>query len=276
MVSVAESRQIMLDILAAIDKLCKDNGLTFYLAAGTLLGAVRHKGFIPWDDDIDILLLREDYDKLVKILKEQTEFPWLSAASTDDEGFYWPFCKAYDNRNIAQGIHLIDECAFFGIWVDVFPIDNFPDTEKERQKFMKRCHFYRSWIVAMRANFKTEKFGKKFLPKLFLSGLAHIVGKKRVVRWARDYMTRYNKQETKWVGSPCTTYPREYWEKVTMFPPTEVEFEGKKYHAFACWDAYLRSMYNDYMQLPPEEKRHAHNVTAYWKPGMEPKENEEA
>ena len=99
-IDIDELRKIQMNILDELKRICNENGLTYYLGSGSLLGAVRHKGYIPWDDDIDIWMVREDYDKLMNLLKDRDieKADWFSLLDESTEGYYYPFAKAVDNR----------------------------------------------------------------------------------------------------------------------------------------------------------------------------------
>ena len=115
-----EFREIQMCILDEIQRICKENNLKYSLAYGTLLGAVRHKGYIPWDDDIDICLLREDYEKLIAVLKDKNapgHKEWLTLVDDTCDGYFYPFAKAYDNRTAVKMERHKGE---MGIWVDIF------------------------------------------------------------------------------------------------------------------------------------------------------------
>lgn len=260
-ISREESKQIMINILNCIDDICKENGINYFLTAGTLLGAARHKGFIPWDDDIDVILLYEDYEILINLLKKQTKYPWLSIVDMDVDGYYYPFAKAVDNRTVAKQE---DNLTPHGIWVDIFPLCNFPNAEKERVTYMKRCRMLRALELSMVTDFKNIQWTKKAVIKLLFKGISLFWGKKNIANKMFSYSRKYNNIDTKYVGSIYTRYDKEYIEREKMLPPATLEFEGKMYPVPACWDEYLRNMYGDYMQLPPENKRTTHSITAWW------------
>lgn len=261
-ISREESKSIMLSIMDAIDEICKENGLTYFITAGTLLGAVRHKGFIPWDDDIDIVLFREDYDKLLSILKSQDKYSWLGLVDPDNSNYFYPFAKAVDNRTIAKQE---DNTSEYGIWVDVFPLNAFPNLQKEQKSFMRNCQKFRAMIISMTTDFVHAQFSKKFFIKSAIKILSLFVGKQAIKKWAIDYMEKYNGKGTDFVGSTFTPYKNEIIKKEKMLPTVELDFEGRKYSAPNCWHEYLTNIYHDYMQLPPVEKRRTHKVTAWWK-----------
>ena len=116
-ISREESKSIMLKMMDAVDDLCMENNIKYFLHAGTLLGAVRHKGFIPWDDDIDIALLGDEYEKFLDMMRNQTKYPWLRLIDHHVQGYYYPFAKVEDKRTIAKQDDNVSE---YGIWIDIF------------------------------------------------------------------------------------------------------------------------------------------------------------
>lgn len=259
-----QSKQIMLQILDVIDEFCKENNLKYYLAGGTLIGAIRHKGFIPWDDDIDLVLFREDFEKLRVILKKQTKYPQYSLLDLDSVGFVYPFLKLVDNRTVAkQG----DTKVPHGIWVDIFPFDAVPNNVFVRYCYLKKCQLYRDVVLSAVTDFKGVKIASlKGIAKIFLSTVGKLVDVKRIARITEKHMQKYNgKRTANYVGCNFSPYVmREYLPKNIVIPVTEVLFENKKYFSFKNWDIYLRRLFNDYMKMPPKEKQKTHNVEAWW------------
>ena len=123
-----EIREIQINLLETIKDICERYNIKYSLAYGTLLGAVRHKGFIPWDDDIDIFLQRPDYERLIDIISNQSEYYWLNVLDVrQKEDYYYPFAKAVDSRTLAK---MADNTTPHGIWIDLFPIDHIPDKSR--------------------------------------------------------------------------------------------------------------------------------------------------
>lgn len=136
-VTFEESKRIQLDVLLYFDDYCKRNGLHYSLGEGTLIGAVRHKGFIPWDDDIDVLMLRADYDKFVNTYKGKYR---LISPRTEK---HWLFChsRLADERTIVEWNSPYEICNH-GLWIGVFPIDNYPDNLNEWQEVKSKRDFW--------------------------------------------------------------------------------------------------------------------------------------
>lgn len=263
--SQQESRRVMLDLLSAFADVCGECGAPYYLGGGTLLGAVRHKGFIPWDDDIDVFLRHEDYPRVLEALKSQTRHANLSVVDNSTEGYYLPFAKIVDDRTVVK-IKSV-RTPPHGIWVDVFPLNNVPADERERKAFAARCRFLRTVIISMKTDFAATRWIGKAAAKRVLAAVARAVGKGRVACMAERYMSRYNARETGCVCITWTPYGSEYMETEKTAHTAEYEFEERFYTSFADYDTYLRRAYGDYMKLPPAGKRRGHVVTAWWKEG---------
>lgn len=250
----------MLDIMSEIDKVCTENSITYTIGGGTLLGAVRHKGFIPWDDDIDVFIERADYDKLIALLR-QSDCDWLSILDDNVEGYYYPFAKAVDNRTVAKSELSATK---HGIWVDIFPMENVPDNRLRRKIFLKCCQFFRAVIIAMTTDFSAVGISGKGLTKHILDFMAKAIGYKRTYKIISKFMRKHNASLSECEAVAWTPYGREYIEKSLMQDVSNYDFEDKKFKGITNYDIYLQRTYGDYMQLPPENKRQNHQVTAYW------------
>lgn len=261
-ISREESKSIMLKMMDAVDDLCMENNIKYFLHAGTLLGAVRHKGFIPWDDDIDIALLGDEYEKFLDMMRNQTKYPWLRLIDHHVQGYYYPFAKVEDKRTIAKQDDNVSE---YGIWIDIFPLYKFPDDLKERNKFVRNLRIYNALVLSMTTDFIHGKCNKKIFLKFLLKIVSLFIGKKRILAANIKYAKKYENKATHYVGGIFTPYKREYIESSKVYPIVELEFEGRKYKAPSCWNEFLQNMYNNYMQLPPVSQRKTHGVTAWWK-----------
>lgn len=262
LLSTEECKKRLLGILVVIDEICKRNNIKYYLAYGTLLGAVRHKGFIPWDDDIDIVLMRKDYERLIEVLRSQNSFSWLKLIDYQCEGYFYPFAKAVDNRTIAK---MEDNTTVHGLWIDIFPLDNVPDSEVECQGYLKRCKFLRALTIAMTTDFKTitNKLSSKSTVKLLLNGLAVCIGKYKIADYMIRLMQKYKSKNTENVCVLFSIYiMKEKIRREDLTDTIYTEFEGYSFPIPANYDIYLSKMYGNYMQLPPIEKRRTHSITA--------------
>lgn len=258
--TVDEVRQVELDILKYIDSVCRANDIAYFLDYGTLLGAVRHKGFIPWDDDIDICMKRDDYERFTQIVNSTPSPRFKFLTDSTCHGYYYEYGKMVDSRTklMETGITKIPE---MGVWVDIFPKDNLP-----------MCHsFYRTIVfasVSMRIFSVYEKFPNHYSAWYYPLWLfSRLVGYRFFQRMAGMFQ-RFSHRTAKveYVGDlRDRTAPRYWWPKDMFDESTYVEFEGDRFPAPRKWDEYLRGLYKNYMVLPPVEKRKSHRFDVFWK-----------
>ena len=265
-IETQEIREIQMSILDNIAQICKENNLKYYLAYGSLIGSVRHKGYIPWDDDVDIAMVREDYDKLLSILKDKNSHKtsWLTVIDDTAPDYYYPFSKAIDNRTeIKSDRHQ----GYQGIWVDVFPIDGLPSSMFKAKAFIFFCSFLRVVGLAMSTDFSSKTLSKWTLfYKRFFYALSVIIGKKRICRFVEWVFHRYKVHNSKLVAILFSGHNFDaIFEKDKLLPQAEYPFENRTYTSFQNYDAYLTQLYGDYMKLPSEEKRITHDFNAWWK-----------
>lgn len=253
-----------IEILLDFDRFCKLNKLKYYLAGGTLLGAIRHKGFIPWDDDIDVCMPRKDYEFFVK--KFSSEKNKLDVRCNLLNNFDLPFAKIVDLYTIIES--KFDESENNKhLWIDIFPVDGLPENIDEVKIIYDKCNFYRTilGLVTAKLGEGTTTFRK--YAKYIFKPLAKLYGRKRCIDKI-EQIAKSNPYETsKYVGAVTWGLygTGERMLKSEFEKSVEVEFEGHKFPAFSCWDSYLRGLYGNYMELPPIEKRKTHNMTVYLK-----------
>ena len=260
--SKEECREIQINLLKIIDQICAENELKYCLCGGTLLGAIRHKGFIPWDDDIDIMLLRDDYDKLISILKKQTVYKWISVLDSENDGYFYPFAKAVDNTTIAKQD---DNTTVHGLWVDIFPYDNLPDDDKVREKFILSNYKKRSIILSMTTDFNAKENIKHKYIKKFLKLYSFLINKRKYIKKYNKFGQKYNTTDTKYVGCMFSPYKlRECFEKKWFREVTKYNFENEEFYGPVKADLYLKQLYGDYMKLPSMKERRNHKIVA-WK-----------
>lgn len=252
-----EIQKIELDMLLEIDEVCRKLGIDYFIVGGTLLGAVRHKGFIPWDDDVDVGMLRADYEIFVQ--KAQELLPagsFLQTRFTDRE---LPCCFAKVRKNDTTFIEssMKDLHIHHGVYVDIFPFDYYP-----QNRVLARINKIRQILITHRVN---EVFYSKEKAEYSLRGrMAHILSGLlyKDVKSALDAKDRICRSVPK--SALITNYngawgDREIVRTEWLTHYTELEFEGHMVKAPAAYDAYLRNVYGDYMELPPVEKRVPHH-----------------
>lgn len=263
-ISLDEVKNIQLNILKKFDDFCDKNNLRYYLAGGTLLGAIRHKGYIPWDDDIDVCMPRKDYEFLVNNFISNDKNLTIKSFLLNNLDI--PFAKIVDISTKIDS--KFDESEVNKhLWIDIFPVDGLPEDIYKVKEIYSRCNFYRTLLLLQDAKLGEGTTCFRKYAKYLLKPLAKFYGRKRCVE-KLEKIAKSNPYETsKYVGAVTWGLygVGERMLKSEFEKSVELEFEGYKFPAFSCWDSYLTGLYGDYMQLPPVEKRKTHNMTVYLK-----------
>ena len=259
--SLAEIKELELQMLSVFSEFCETHNLTYYLCGGTLLGAIRHKGFIPWDDDIDVCMPRADYDKFIK-LYSQLDDNIYSVRSNQLHNFSAPFAKLVDTRTDVSRVYS-DSDRTKHLWIDIFPVDGLPHSIEEVANIYKRCNRYRSILKLTDCIPGEGKSKLKAYLKYILKPMANLYGQKRCVNNIEAVAAEHPYEASTYVGIVTNGLygVGERMLKSDFEQSVMVEFEGKEYPTFSCWDSYLSGIYGDYMTLPPEEKRVTHDLT---------------
>lgn len=258
-------------MLLAFHEYCASNGLQYSLCGGSLLGAVRHKGFIPWDDDIDVFMPRPDYERLRSLcggecLKENYYLlDWRNPKQNSEKSFmYYPFLKLMDLNTEVYATDFSRKY-YCGIWIDIFPIDGLPASEKETARIYRRSWFWRQ-IFSLHYCGKINAKGKiqKLLKTLVLPVARLLCGRKLCEKL--DFLSqKYDYAIAPFIGGVINGYgPQEKISKIDI-EPMKIDFEGHEVWGISGYDIYLTNLYHDYMQLPPEEKRICHGFDAWIK-----------
>lgn len=255
-------KKIELDILTELHKLCEELQLRYFVYYGTLLGAVRHKGFIPWDDDIDICMPRPDYNRLVQYCCEH-ETPFKLLAHETDKRYGYLFAKAMDENTV-----LVDEIGNphgieMGVYVDIFPLDGLGDSPEEAARAFRATRFERELLVAAnwKRFFRSKTHAWYYEPiRLAFFLLSRFVSMSKLIDRIQKKAERFSFDSSKYAGCICGAYrSREIMESRVFSKIIDMPFEEYTFKALGEYDAYLSHIYGDYMQLPPEEKRVTHH-----------------
>ena len=270
-ISFEEAKKIEFDILCHIADFCDAHGLQYFLAYGTLIGAVRHKGFIPWDDDIDLHMPRPDYDRFVELFRTKNKDARYMVVSPYDDIARHSFVKVVDTRTakIENGIDY--KHGYLGIDVDVFPLDGQPEDEAEYAKFYDALvHQYaKQRFLVMSPQGSLKK-------KLALPILRVLIGKReKVLAKAKKLHAAYPYATSAFVGcvesvfnSKKNRYRREWMESAVELP-----FENRTFKVPVGYHEVLTAVYGDYMKLPPAEQQVTHHENnVFWLDGCEPEE----
>ena len=251
------------EMLKYIRQVCDENGLRYYLAYGTLIGAVRHQGFIPWDDDMDIHMPRKDYMKLVEILRRSPHpyYSLISRETTPEYTYLWP--KLIDTRTKLTQFGDYIERVQLGIFVDIFILDGAGSTREEAEaRYQKAFLLYRH---VKRAALKLVSPWEGRLIS-FLRWIHHIPEKVMGIGFWMDRHAAFCKEmpydDFAYVGAMGASTPephRNVWKREWFGDGIPCTFMGESFRAPCNWDAVLRPEYGDYMQLPPEDKRQSNH-----------------
>ena len=272
-------RQIDLELFHKLEEICTRHNLCFVTGFGTTLGAIRHKGFIPWDDDMDFLMPRADYEKLVSLAPEElkgTRYGLLEIRTTPN--YVITFAKLH--RKDTVFLEKVDEHVRYhnGIGIDIYPLDYWPKEKRKRDWVAFRCYFLARLIVL-------TTYGKPKLPpgmtqwKRNLSNagcmcihgalkLLHITAPMLYEKYRELAMSTSPEEADRYVTDMCWTWIRHdkkftgmfglEYKDTDLFTPLRVPFEETTVPVPEKYDSYLTIAYRDYMTLPPEDKRHNH------------------
>lgn len=262
-IELEELKQIELNMMQEINKVCQDNGIHYYMVGGTLLGAVRHKGFIPWDDDIDIAMPRKDFEKFCAALKEKKfNYEVQFYDNVDNYGYASP--KIVDKRTV-----LVDYKLGFGreegsVFIDVFLYDGMGENLREaymRYFFLK---IFKKMVFLSKRNFKMESAVKSivfFLP----CAVCKLIGAKRLNIFYNKLCAKHDFYNSEYVACVAGRYGKREVFKRKIFEKTiAMTFENLRLQAPQEYKTYLTSIYGDYMKLPSKEKQVSNHTSEEW------------
>jgi len=267
-ISDNELKKIQFGILTELDAVCRKIGIRYSLCGGSLLGAVRHKAFIPWDDDIDIIMPRPDYDALISYCKEEeTAFRMISHETEEEYGYL--FAKATARNTLIYDENCGSDKLEMGVYVDIFPVDALGNSPEEAQKAFSATRFKRELLVARNWNrfFRSKTHGIIYEPfRLAFFILSRFFSKKSLISSIeKAYTKKFG--TTEYCASICGSYRSKEILPTSVYTDyITLEFEGREFMAIKNYDTYLSAIYGDYMTLPPKEKQVSHHsFTAYYK-----------
>lgn len=265
-IELNEQKKIMIELLEYFDKVCRENDIKYSLIGGSLIGAIRHKGIIPWDDDIDVILSKSEYLKLIQILENMNDSRYKLLTINNCRGYNFPFPKLVDKRTFVIEPRLLNQIKEYGIFIDIFSYSNTSNSEKIRIKDFKKIKLLNSMMSRTKLDFKNDGFKQNFL-RLNKNILSKIIGYRNIIKFLNNIYNKYNNVDTDYVVSnwPVYNINKEVQKSKNIIEYTDVEFENMKIMIFKNYDEILRTTFGDYMQLPPENQRKAHGLIAYWR-----------
>lgn len=264
-ISLDEAKEKMLEMMCYIDKVCRDNNIKYSLAYGTLIGAIRHKGFIPWDDDMDIMLTRDNYDKLIEIIKKDDKYDFQDMKN----GGYYNFSKICYKNTIGISFKKyakITSHTDLGLYIDIFPLDNLP--EVGYRKYMKKILFY---MRLLQTNSFKRYFSSTSLIKAVVKSIVFLpfciiskfYTKERIIKKIDRLQKKFNNTKTDYIGIASFGYCERY-KKSWFDEYIDVKFEDYNFMLVKEYDKVIRVCYDDYMTIPDEKDRKIHLTYYKW------------
>ena len=267
-VDIRDIQKVELEILKSFKDICEEFNLTYYLSGGTFIGAVRHQGFIPWDDDVDVAMPRKDYNEFLKVAQEKLPNKYQLIHYTKGEGVIHHMIK------IENSTYQLMDCTAssprtVNVWIDIFPLDGLPNNY-----LLKQIHCFK--LLALRALFKYSLFDtivdcriedRPWYEKiLFLIGTKikfdKILDPYRRMKAIDKCLSRYDFYESKYIMNFMGSYKfKSIMDREKIYAEgAKYSFEGIDFNAPKNYDLYLTQIYGDYMKLPPESQRNKHQT----------------
>ncbi|RKI43890.1 LicD family protein [bacterium D16-51] len=252
-----EVQKELLPILKEVKRLCVENDIPYFLCAGSALGAVRHQGFIPWDDDIDIGMFRKDYIRFLKIARKKLSDGYILIDANDTPNYYVGHAKVFKDHTALVNRETSHLKIHHGFYLDIFPFDTIPEEEEKQEYMYQKAADIKKVFTIMK---RREKYNGKNPIKRYFANEQYYKAKmkspKKVFHTMNQILTQYLESDYKMVADLFAPYNKKLFYKMEdIYPPILMQFEDDVYPVPGNYDKYLSVMYGDYMELPPEDKR---------------------
>ena len=267
LIPLKEMQKIYYEMLIEFDALCKKYKLRYELGGGSMLGAARHHGFIPWDDDIDVNMPRTDYEKLLYLYgKGKVKVAEKRGFVSDRDGSFMRHYARYIRKDVGRYAEYSedDDCPFIGI--DIFPIDGVYENpvlfrlQVARVKLLRRM-----LLISLSKKGKSSRGKGVAVLKDVVRPVLRLIGSRRIARHLDHVCGEVDYRRAKYVAGITGMYGhKEKWLKTDYLPQSTILFGDRKFSCCKNYDMYLTNLYGDYMQLPPAEKQVPHCDPGYW------------
>ena len=236
-INIVEQKKIMVEILAYFDKVCRQNNINYSLIGGSLIGAIRHQGIIPWDDDIDVILSRDNYLKIIEILEKDDDARFKILTKNNTKDYFFPFPKLVDKRTYVVEHQNLEQISEYGIYIDIFSYNFMPNSQKERTKVVKKIKLYNSMMSRKKLNFKKEGIKQNFL-RFNKNMISKVIGYDSIYKKLEKIYNKYSKNKSDYVVSnwPIYDISREIQKSNSIAEYINVSFENIQVMIFKNYD----------------------------------------
>lgn len=265
-----QSQQVLLEMMDRLIEFFDKHNLRYYMVGGTLLGAVRHQGFIPWDDDVDLGMPRPDYERFLDLVKTEPIAPELKVLSGRDKTLSMPHCEVINTDTRVEketAEYIREDCLVNHLFIDIMPQDGWPSDDEAARKLDKKMTRYRYLIQNGRARLGKGTTLVRALMKAPLILYMRIVGVNRIIDKMEAIAKQYDYDKSDYVGAITMGIygPGERCLRSEVAQTEHISFEGRSICAPGGKEKYLSQIFGDYMQLPPENQRKDHRMTVWIK-----------
>lgn len=256
--TLQEMKEIELEILKNFHSFCVENNIKYFLSHGTLLGAIRYKKFIPWDDDVDVLVPREDYNKIISLFRDNEKYRLFAYEKNKDYRF--PYAKLCDMTTLKKETGM-DNGIELGLDMDIFPLDSWDDDIEKAKKEVKSLSKARLYLGLSKLSKPDSVNPVKRFIKGIVMAYCKLQGSEYYVKKIIEGSKNNSQGSGRYLGNKawCVYGERDILPAEIFSETAEIEFEGHYFFAPKNYDAYLTCMYGDYLPEPPKEKQKTHH-----------------
>lgn len=263
-IELEELKKIELEMVKYFDKICRQNNIHYYMVGGTLLGAIRHKGFIPWDDDIDIAMPRKEFEKFCKVMKNENSYYKIDFYNVSKQyGYTSP--KLLDKRTTLIDYKLGSGKEVSSVFLDIFLYDGMGNSKITAMSHYLFLKIFKKMVFLSRRNFNMEsKVKTAFFALPWI--ICKLIGTNRINTLYNKLCSTKSFEKYKYVACASGRYgKREIFEQSIFSKTCNLVFEDTVLKAPIGWDKYLKALYGNYMKLPPKESQQSnHSVEVWW------------
>lgn len=260
---IKKVRIVQLDLLLELKRVCKKYGLTYFADSGTLIGAVRHKGYIPWDDDIDIVMKRADYNKLIEVAPEEFKEPYFLQTTYNDVDYIRGHAQLRNSSTTGYALKEEGKPYNRGIFIDIFPLDNLADDSRRlRKQKRKSKYLFTLMELGVNCRYVDKSNYKRYIAAHIMHAFFRIYDYKKMYRRFEKACTRYNDRPTEYLSYVSFSFGdvKHRWKAEWFDQSHEVPFEFTTINIPDGYDGRLRQEYGDYMEIRHAPTEHGELV----------------